>query len=149
MIAAYTIGISVTADDLSSHPYLKFAEGAEDTGVIIAYNTEAPGVTSSPLVREGALAINPVNWKRDGTPAPAEENAGSFIGGETLMNYADATVDMDRDGVVLCTTVAPDDPLWALPSPFPKGSFHQGDIPFYYYNLRENAKIRVARYMER
>jgi len=146
MIAAYTIGVSVTGDNLKNYPYLKFAEGSDDTGVIISYNTEAPGVTSGPLVQPGAISINPVNWKLDGTPAPAEENAGSFIGGRKVMSYADAQTDPVR-GVVVCTTVSPDDPQWALPAPFPYGSFHKGDIQFYYYNLRENAKLRAAKYL--
>jgi len=143
MIAAYLLGISVTTKDLQDHPYLKFAEGPDDTGVIISYNTETPGITSSPLVHDGALAINPINWKRDDTLAPASENAGSFIGGKKVMDYADAQLNLERGGVVICTTVSADDPQWALPPPFPKGSFHQGDIAFYYYNLRENAKNRV------
>ena len=44
MIAAYVIGYSVTDDYLAKNPHLKFAEGADDTGVIISYNTEAPSI---------------------------------------------------------------------------------------------------------
>ena len=42
MIAAYVIGYSVTDKYLAANPHLKFAEGADDTGVIISYNTEGP-----------------------------------------------------------------------------------------------------------
>ena len=42
MVAAYPIGFSITKDDLAAYPYLKFAEGADDIGVIISYNTEGP-----------------------------------------------------------------------------------------------------------
>jgi len=44
MIAAYVIGYSITEDYLTKNPHLKFAEGPDDTGVIISYNTEAPEV---------------------------------------------------------------------------------------------------------
>lgn len=36
MIAAYMIGYSITKDYLKANPHLKFAEGADDTGVIIS-----------------------------------------------------------------------------------------------------------------
>ena len=40
MVAAYVVGYSITEDFLKANPHLKFAEGADDTGVIISYNTE-------------------------------------------------------------------------------------------------------------
>ena len=43
MIAAYAIGESFPKDWLSEHPYVKFAEGEDDTGVIVAWNTEGSG----------------------------------------------------------------------------------------------------------
>lgn len=42
MVAAYVIGFSFTSDDLNINPALKFAEGADDTGVIVSWNTEGP-----------------------------------------------------------------------------------------------------------
>ena len=42
MIAAYVIGYSVTGEYLAKNPHLKFAEGPEDTGVIVSYNTNRP-----------------------------------------------------------------------------------------------------------
>ena len=42
MVAAYMIGFSFTSDDLNINPALKFAEGADDTGVIVSWNTEGP-----------------------------------------------------------------------------------------------------------
>jgi len=63
MIAAYCIGISITSDFLAKHPFLKFAQRADDTQVIISYNTDAPGVTeANPIVNTNALVINPLSW---------------------------------------------------------------------------------------
>lgn len=31
------------AEDLAANPALKFAEGADDTGVIVSWNTDGPG----------------------------------------------------------------------------------------------------------
>ena len=49
MVAAYVIGYSITEDFLKANPHLKFAEGADDTGVIISYNTEGAGTGTTLL----------------------------------------------------------------------------------------------------
>lgn len=152
MIAAYVIGYSITPEYLAENPHLKFAEGATDTGVIVSWNTQAPVVKGAdPVVLPGALAINPISWTRTEKPAPASQNLGSLIIGSAgqvnrwdVKNFADARVDIAR-GVVICSTVdvekyAPGGGL------FGKGVFHSWDIPFYYYNLRQNAIDRVNSY---
>ena len=150
MVAAYVIGFSVTQDYLDQNPPLKFATGPDDTGVIISYNTEAEGVTQSPVVRPGALAINPISWTRTDAEAPNEDNLGSItlITGTLadltpVMNLASAQVDTSR-GVVVCKSVDPT--RYALPG-WPAGVYHTYDYPFYYYNLRANAQNRVDHYL--
>ena len=148
MIAAYVIGYSITADYLKANPHLKFAERADDTGVIISYNTEAAGNTDNIVVLPGAISINPLNWKRDETYASAEENLGGYIYNEkteSLELYphvADAKIDLKR-GVVITTTkaVAPE-----TVDLFGPASFHENDYPLYYYNIKANAATRVAAY---
>ena len=65
MVAAYPIGFSITKDDLEQYPYLKFAEGESDAGVIISYNTEGPKNVeenaNNKVVLPGAISINPLN----------------------------------------------------------------------------------------
>ncbi|HWR38701.1 MAG TPA: DUF3089 domain-containing protein [Patescibacteria group bacterium] len=148
MIAAYVLGYSVTDDYLAQNPHLKFAEGPDDTGVIISYNTEAPRVVTNPVVLPGAIAINPITWTREETPATAEQNLGSIvlnhegrIVAENVKNYADARVDKSR-GVLICTT-ADVEKLAPGNQVFGKGVFHSFDYPFYYYNIRENAANRT------
>ena len=81
MIAAYVIGYSVTDAFLSEHPYLKFAEGETDTGVIVSWNTEGEGNKDqdSFVILPGAKCINPLNWQTDDTYAPATSNLGGRI----------------------------------------------------------------------
>ena len=149
MIAAYVIGYSITKDYLEANPHLKFAEGAEDTGVIISYNTESAGNENNIVVLPGAISINPINWKRDETYASAEENLGGYIPNEELGKMedvphpADAQVNLER-GVVITTTQAMK-PM-AGPVPFGNGSFHSGDYALYYYNIKENVATRIAAY---
>lgn len=75
MIAAYVIGYSITDEYLKQNKHLKFAEGADDTGVIISYNTEAPNVKEkNPVLMDNAIAINPITWTREETEATIEQS---------------------------------------------------------------------------
>jgi hypothetical protein len=159
MVAAYVIGYSVTPAFLAQNPHLRFAEGPDDTGVIVSYNTEAPTIGgTNPVVLPGALAINPITWTRDETLAAAEQNLGSIAlnpdgtavlgvdGTPALVpNFADAQVDRAR-GVVMCST-CPVDKLAPGNAVFPKGVFHTFDYPFYYFDIRANAADRIGRYL--
>ncbi len=79
MVAAYLVGFSVTKEDLEKYPHLKFAQGADDTGVIVSWNTEGPGNKDADniVVEEGAISINPITWTLSDTHVPAEECPGS------------------------------------------------------------------------
>ena len=155
MVAAYLIGYSVTPQYLAANPHLKFTESATDTGVMVSWNTEAAEVGGpNPVMKPGALAINPLNWTRDETTAPAQQNLGSIMTENGVLqrnedgtlkivkDYADARVDLDR-GVVVCSTAPVD-----IPAPgnalFPRGVFHSFDYSFYYINIRSNAADRIA-----
>ena len=149
MIAAYVIGYSITEDYLKANPHLKFAEGADDTGVIISYNTEGAGNENNIVVLPGAISINPINWKRDETYASAEENLGGYIVNEKLgimenvPHAADAQINLER-GVIITTTKT----LEPMPGPKPFGnvSYHNGDYALYYYNIKDNVAKRIATY---
>ena len=149
MIAAYVIGYSITEDYLKANPHLKFAEGADDTGVIISYNTEGSGNDNNIVVLPGAISINPINWKRDETYASTEENLGGYIGNEKLgimeniPNAADAQINLKR-GVIITTSKAME-PMPG-PEPFGTASFHSGDYALYYYNIKANVATRIAAY---
>jgi hypothetical protein len=156
MIAAYVIGYSVTEDSLKEYPHLKFAEGATDTGVIISWNTEMPGVTErNPVILDGAMVINPISWTRDETPVSAEQNLPSrvFAADDTDATkyidyeyYADAALNLER-GVVMCSTINVDE--WSLPAAvgWPRGVYHGGDYELYFHSLKKNVADRIATYM--
>ena len=64
LVACYAVGWSVSEEELEEYPHLKFASGEDDTGVIIAFNSEAEEVSDSLMIPAGTktLAINPLNW---------------------------------------------------------------------------------------
>ena len=165
MVAAYVVGFSITPDDLKANPALKFAEGADDTGVIVSWNTEGPGNKNakSAVVLENAISINPLNWKRDDTYAPSSENIGdrliimepgNFEISDMQVNkpgLADAQLDLER-GVVVCTTLADyyvkiEDR--GVDSIFGSESLHECDYAAYWDNIRENVMTRIDAFLNK
>ena len=156
MIAAYAIGFSITKELLAENPHLKFAERADDTGVIVSWNTEGAGNHDkrNVVVLKGAVAINPINWKRDETYAPASDNLGSVFYNEVTQEYkteipgvADARVDIDR-GVVVRSPGGDYSFMsvveGVMGAMFGPESYHDKDYGFYFKNIQENVRTRIA-----
>ncbi len=156
MIAAYVIGWPITAAYLAQNPHLKFAEGPDDVGVIISYNTQSPDMSGINPLLDGVIGIviNPITWTRDETVATTAQGLGSFMPDSkgvftTVPQYADAKVDIAK-GVVVCST-ADENEIAILDSlsGWPKGVYHSFDIPFYYYNLQQNAANRASKFFSK
>ncbi len=150
MVAAYIIGFSVTEQYLADNPHLKFAEGSDDTGVIVSYNTEGTGNKNeyNGVVKEGSIAINPVNWKRDETYAPASENLGSLDKDMSITDgLADARIDLER-GVVICESADHEEYASKSVDCFGPDSYHSNDYSFYYMNLKENVADRIEAFLK-
>ncbi len=154
MVAAYVIGYYITEEDLAAYPHLKFAEGADDTGVIISWNVEAPDVKENPLTPAGVtpISINPITWTRSEEPASAEQSLGALIANRVEQtvteagSIADATVNLDR-GTVVCSTVDVDTYAPGNVGLFPRGVYHLQDSGFYFYDIRANAQLRINSYL--
>ena len=159
MVAAYAIGYAFTTDELAANPHMKFATGETDTGVIISWNTEGPknveqNVNTAVLL-PNAISINPINWKRDDTYAPASENLGSLVpnieaGRFEIANVgADAQVVPSRGVVVTHAEMEPipEELAEIFNSAFGPDGRHETDYALYYNNLKENVAKRVAAYL--
>lgn len=154
LVAAYLIGWRITQEDLDEFPQLHMAEGAADTGVIVSYNSEAPGVTGSIILPEGGYTygINPINWRADGTPADRSENPGS------VDLHMDGSADNEIVGLTGCyqspdrgTMIVPD----ISPKDFPpgeplfvEGCYHNFELNLYYRSLQQNVRDRTEAYLE-
>jgi len=153
MVAAYPIGFAVTKEWLAKTG-LKFAEGATDTGVIVSWNTEGPAnlKEKNMTLAPGGISINPINWKRDDTPASVKENLGSLTveGKLVTPGIADARVDTVRGSVVVTTV---DAKLYAIPADgaamFGPESYHLHDYGFFFNNFKQNVADRIAAYMKK
>ena len=95
LVAAYVIGWSVTADDLSTYPALAqlgICSSKAQTGCVVTYNTQQnPGdfsqTSPSPtgIVQANAYSVNPLTWvasnpnEMEPTAAAAAENLGALF----------------------------------------------------------------------
>lgn len=148
LVAAYLIGYSVTPQDLQKYPWLKMAQGETDTGVIVSYNTQLPHSGQSYVLKKGALGINPVNWKTDGSVAPAAQHKGAVIfdivtGEKTegIPHLSDSYLEAETGALAVQV-----DPVKynASQAVFPAGVLHMYDYMFFYNNLKENVRKRSA-----
>lgn len=154
LVACYAIGWSVSEEDLEQYPHLRFASGEDDTGVIISFNSEAESVTDSLMIPAGTrtLAINPLNWKTDSTPAGKEENLGACFtdySGNIITEIPQLTgayIDPQR-GALKVPDVTPEEypPVLSI---FSDGIYHLYDYQFFYRNLQENVEVRLNAYLE-
>lgn len=152
LVAAYLIGWRITPEDIARYPFLKMAQSANDTGVIISFNSEAESVNTSLIVPKTTLAINPLNWKTTGEYAPANLNLGAvftdYNGGmvKEIPALTGAYLDKDR-GTLKVTDVSPGDypPVLDI---FSKGVYHLYDYQFFYRNLQQNVAVRTEKYLE-
>ena len=94
----------------------------------------------------GAIAINPLNWKRDETYAGKELCLGARIQNaetgefELIPEAADAQLNTKRGVVVTHTDVLePMDPVMG----FGPESYHGGDYTLWYTNIQENVQKRT------
>ena len=154
LVAVYGIGWAVTEDMVEAYPQIVPANSADDIGVVISFDCEAPEVTETIVNPAGqkAYSINPLNWKTDGTPADKSENIGACFtkySGEIKSEAAGLCgcyIDEER-GALKVTDVSPED-YPAVIDIFPDGAYHIYDYQFFFRNLQENVQHRVELYME-
>ena len=158
MVAAYVIGYAVTKEELETYPYLKFAIGESDAGVIVSWNTEGPKNAEvdakTVVLMPGGISINPLNWKLDETYAPASLNLGSLIVNEQTGEPeiadigADAQVNLARGSVITNAKAAPmpEDTAKIAAAFFGPDGRHGEDYTFYYNNIKANVAKRIATY---
>lgn len=154
LVACYAIGWSITEEELQEYSHLEFAEGRSDTGVIISFNSEAENVTDSLMIPEGTktLAINPLNWKTDGTPADRSLNKGACFTDQSgdiiteIPRLTGAYIDETRGALKVIDVTAEEYP--PVLSFLDEGVFHLYDYQFFYRDLQDNVAVRVAAYKD-
>ncbi|MBR6291162.1 MAG: DUF3089 domain-containing protein [Bacteroidales bacterium] len=129
MVAAYVIGYKVT--DTNAH--IRPAQDSADLGVTICYNSVRDNSCAVPLLSDGNLvAINPVNWHTDATPALLVDPRY----GDTL------TVTLDTSSLLLhIGGYTRND--YMLPLIGCEGNYHCLDLSLFSDCLRRNIALRA------
>lgn len=135
MVAAYVIGWKVTEEDLDAAPRIYAAHDSNDIGVTICYNSVRTPDCTIPMISDGnVLAINPVNWRTDGTPA----RLASPISHDTL------TVTLDTNSrLLLVDGYSRTD--YITPLIGREGNYHSLEISLYADCLRRDITRRASR----
>ena len=155
LVAVYAIGWPCTEELTAQYPQIRPAQGADDFGVVISFDCEAPEVTETFISPAGqrAFGINPLNWRTDETAADKSENLGACFtnySGEIRSEQealCGCYLDVER-GAVKVTDVDPAEYAPIVPG-LPYGAYHVYDYQFFFRNLQQNVAERLASYMAR
>ena len=129
LVAAYVLGYKVT--DTNAH--IRPAQDSADLGVTICYNSVKDNSCAVPILSDGNLmAINPVSWRTDATPALLVDPRY----GDTL------TVTLDTTSLLLhIDGYTRDD--YMLPLIGCEGNYHCLEISLFSEVLRRNIALRA------
>ncbi len=139
LVAAYVIGWRVTDNDLAETDYIRPAKDSADLGVTICYNSVRNNSCAIPLLSDGnRIAINPVNWRTDATPATLV----SPISLDTVTVTLDTnTLLLNVEGLSLTDYV--------LPLIGREGNYHSLELSLYRDCLRRNVALRAERFFNK
>lgn len=130
MVAAYVIGWKVTDADMAANANIVSARDSVDLGVTVCYNSARSPECAIPLLSDGnRMAINPLNWRTDATPAML------VFRGDTL------SVALDTASLLLCVDGYTRDD-YMLPLIGVEGNYHCLEISLYADALRHNISLR-------
>ena len=148
-IATYSIGYSVTPDQILKNPRLSFSRRPDDVGVIMSWNTTTPGEVKSGAYkgfgtwREGAEVTNPLTWLTDGAPSEAaqfKKTFSSLLGFIRAEGEAAAVADNAR-GLLVVTSLDESE----YPEVFGGllSKYHSYDVWFFADSIRQNIADRI------
>ena len=153
LVAVYAIGWPCTEALTEKYPQICPAKGADDFGVVISFDCEAPAVTETFISPAGqkAYGINPLSWQTDNAAMNKSENLGACFtnySGEIRSEQealCGCWLDTER-GVVKVTDVDTADYPPIVPG-LPDGAYHVYDYQFFFRNLQQNVADRIGSYL--
>lgn len=155
LVAVYAIGWPCEKEMVARNPQIKPAQGADDLGVVISFECEAPELSGSFIhpADTWAYSINPLSWKTDGEQADKSLNLGAcftdYSGTITREEAALCGCYIDESrGVLKVTDISPADYPAFLPN-VPEGAYHIYDYQFFFRNLQANVRLRIEKYLLR
>lgn len=139
LVAAYLIGMPVRKDRFTDIFPCKDSSG---TGCFVSWRTFKKGYILPSVISESNICVtNPLSWSCDENYMPKSSNKGTllFDFNKIYPQHIDAQV---KNNI-----------LWACKPKFfgsvflRTKNYHPADINFYYFSIRENAKVRVNSFL--
>ncbi len=139
LVAAYLVGMPVSADSYATIPV---CESAEQTGCFVSWRTYREDFEPEPGYRDtvdNIAVVNPLNWTTEkGVRAPAELNLGGV-----LYNF-----DKEPDPEMVWAEIRGAALFTNKPSffgdiLFRRKNYHIGDYNLFWMNVRQNVADRV------
>ena len=153
-VAAYLAGLPKKTDAEVERDFagreIRLGAGADDTGVILTWNTIAADAGDNIFTVPGGAVINPVNWSTDGVPADlsdSRETAYYYVSEkEPAGTFKAALLDGVRADPARGALIVdlPGDSQYDASAQMGEGIFHANDIFFFAGFLRENMARRAA-----
>ena len=145
MVAAYIIGTNISQEMLDNNSRIRPAQGADDTGVTICYNSVRD--ESCSLWPRSAVAINPANWHTDSQEATIITEPSPLVPidqqqKDTLKVHLDTASNL----VFVGGYTAKD---YVLPLIGKEGNYHSREIWLYRDQLRENMERRASAFLKK
>lgn len=130
LVAAYVMGYKVTPSDTLVSSNIKAAQGADDIGVTICYNSVSDVKYIQPVVAAPcAFCINPVNWRTDATPAVLQDTITVRVAEKEKVLVLDGYSGSEYAPILDFLNV---------------GDFHGCEPWLYQESLEQNIKDRIA-----
>lgn len=159
LVAAYLVGSGLSVDALRERaPDLPPCRAPGDLHCVIAWNARGASYTAGEFEmhradRRERLCTNPLTWRTDGAPAPAELNLGAvFLESDDPAPRAGFADAQCVDGMLVLRRIgaAPRDlPSRILDRVLGAGNYHAIEYQLFYMNVRQNAAARVAAFRSR
>jgi hypothetical protein len=141
LVCAYLVGLAVYTNYFSE---LKPCEDSTSTGCIIGWRTFKEGYVSPAIAREKrpSYVINPLTWTRDTAFAPAVLNKGGIL--RNFKKLIPGLVHAQIHGNILWVNK----PRFFGDVFLTMKNYHIADYNLFYENIRENAGIRVRKFIQ-
>jgi Protein of unknown function (DUF3089) len=141
LVAAYLIGRAIKPTAFAN---IKPTEKPDEVGVWASWNTFGRGFfpKNYNTYYKGSLSINPLLWNSSEAFATKELNKGGVA---TKFTFAPEIVDAQNHQSILWVHRPNIKGSWLVKNK----SWHRADMNFFYVNIRENAALRVAKFLEK
>ncbi|MEM9337240.1 MAG: DUF3089 domain-containing protein [Bacteroidota bacterium] len=140
LVAAYVVGMPLRRDTFSGIP---ICEEEEDTGCWLSWNTYKNGYypPNHDFWYDNGLSINPLSWKSDEAYVSWGMNQGGVLRNfkKIRQGLSDA---QNKDGMLWINK-----PKFFGNFLFNWDRYHIVDYNLFYVNIRENAEVRVEKYL--